>query len=129
MTNTIQTTYDALQKQVSKILTERGAKRDILTFSMFDEVNYNSPDNWVIKAPEFNTIFTVGKVKFIGEHGFKTKVLNSPTWADVAHWANESILFGMKKHGLDGWDHVFLEEVELKEEVKGVKVFEFWFGS
>jgi len=128
--NTIETDYYSLQKEVDKILIDRGVKELKLIFSIFEDIGDDNSKTWGIKAPDLKSVFSEGKVKFIhGYYNFKSKTLNNPTWADVAYWANESILWGMRKEGLDGWDHVFLEMVEFKEEVKGVKVFEFWFGS
>jgi hypothetical protein len=128
--NTVEVTYRDLQEKVSKILTERGAKGERLVFSMFDEANNESDDEWKVIIPDFNSVFCEGKARFTEPYyGFKSKTVRNPTWSDVIYLANESILAGMKKENLDGWDHVFLENVKLKKEVGGVKVFEFWFGS
>jgi hypothetical protein len=127
---TFETDYDSLQEAVNKILTDRGAKRKMLTFSMFDDIDddHNS-ENWRIKTPDLSKVFANGKVKFLSGRGFKTKIINDPKWADVIYYANESILWGMSEEGLDGWDHVFLDSIDLIKKEKGVKVFEFWFGS
>jgi hypothetical protein len=130
---TVNSEYSDLQKSVSKILSERGAKENMLTFSIFEDANPDEKYNlekWPVLHPDFCSIFEKGKVRFVEpRHGFKSKVVINPTWADVVWFANESILHGMKKNGLDGWDHVFLELVEPKEKKNGVQVFKFWFGS
>jgi len=119
---TVNSDYSDLQKAVSKILTERGAKENVLTFSIFEDANpdekYNS-EKWPVLHPDFELTFVKAKVRFVEpRHGFKSKIVSNPTWADVVWFANESILYGMKKNQLDGWDHVFLELVEPKGEEK-----------
>ena len=132
----LRTNYKTLCETVDEILVKRGAKQNMLTFSIFedldngDEFHNDEPKNWIINAPDLYQSLDSGKVRIIDSHtGFKSKTLTDPTWEDVVYWANESILWGMKKHGIDGWDHVFLESVEFKEEKNGVKIYDMWFGS
>lgn len=127
------TDYVSYQKSVDLVLSERNSKKNMVFPSMFEDAdndtNYNF-DTWKIKAPNLSSVFFEGKVKFIQRYrGFETQIVENPTWADVVYYANESILWGMNKEGLDGWHHVFLEEVEFVKEEQDVKVFEFLFGS
>lgn len=128
----LRTNYKTLQTTVDEILTKRGAKQNMLTFSIFDSLDMgnDTDEQWIINAPDLFQILDTGKVRIIDSlTGLKTKILNSPTWEDVVFWANESILWGMKENGLDGWDHVFLEQVEFVEKKNEVKIYDMWFGS
>ena len=128
---TVATTYAAMQNEARGILESRGVtKKDHrVIVSMFEEISY-SETNWKVKSIDFDSPFCAGKVKFLGDRDYNiSEEVTNPTWKDVIFYANQSILHGMKVEELDGWDHVFLESVEFKEEKNGIKIFEFWFGS
>jgi hypothetical protein len=67
-----------------------------------------------------------GKVCFVddnGEEPYRSSVVENPTWLTVARLANEMILATGDLH------HVFLESINQKEEVEGIKIMEFFMGS
>ena len=74
-------------------------------------------------------IVVEGKVKFISPKGiwrnekYISKVVENPTWLDIAILANEMIQKTQDTH------HVFLEDIEYVREENDMKIYDFIMGS
>ncbi len=75
-----------------------------------------------IPIDNLDEVAVEGKCFFVG-HNYESKVVKSPTWLDVCVFANNYIQASSDFH------HIFLEDVEVSEEIDGVKKVEFWMGS
>ncbi len=92
--------YGALQKMV----TELGAPD--ISHSAFETVEHGGTlrgDNWIVDAPDLQSVFMNGRVQFTRGEGWTSKVFTDPTHADVLRSMQDSA------KALDDFHHVFYE--------------------
>ena len=111
--------YFEIENQVESAI----AGEVLISFSAYDSDENEIPIN------NLTDVVVKGKVKFISPKGiwrnekYISKVVENPTWLDIAILANEMILKTQDTH------HVFLEDVEYVREEKGIKIYDFIMGS
>lgn len=82
---------------------------------------------WALPETKLVLPFAQGKVRIDYDGGWgsphTTKVVSNPTGLDMYALADEAVRMSGDRH------HIFVEILECKEEVNGVKVYSMWCGS
>jgi hypothetical protein len=119
--------YQEMNERVSRAILEKHKWEPIVHYSAYSLDDDDEPvDNLDEVAVRGRVVLVAGRSEYFGgkaSKSYRSEVMHSPTWLQVAVCADEAIHSTRDEH------HVFLEALSKKGKEEDVTIYEMALGS